>query len=286
MAPYANETSAQDDGLNDAVPAEMRRLLTALFTVPLLVLIVLRAPTWIFTLIVTICGLLGFWEFSRLSRSINFPVVKPLGYIAVCAFILVYHEPKLLLPLLFIIVLAAAGTAIVWRETTGRALGGIFATLFGITYTGTLLGSLIGVRLETPEPAARYWVLFLLAVIMLGDTAAFYVGKALGRHRLAPHLSPKKTLEGLAGGIVGSGLAALGISHLLFPTESLPRMLALGLVLSVVGVFGDLFESFLKRTAGVKDTSSLVPGHGGILDRLDSLLFATPVLYIYLTMTH
>ena len=263
----------------------MRRILTTLVAVPLLLLLILRAPTWAFALAVAACGLLGFWEFSRLSRVMGFPVVEPLGYMAVGAFMLAYHRPDLLTPLTLVVVLAVAGAAIAGRETTREALGGVFSTLFGIAYTGALLGSLIGARLAAPEPAARYWILFLLAVIMVGDAAAYYTGRALGRRRLAPRLSPKKTVEGLAGGLAGSGLAALVVAHLFFPAEPLPRVLALGLALSALGVAGDLFESFLKRTAGVKDTSSLIPGHGGILDRLDSLLFAAPALYLYLRMT-
>jgi phosphatidate cytidylyltransferase len=131
----------------------------------------------------------------------------------------------------------------------------------------------------------RSWVLFLLAVIMLGDTGAYYVGKSLGRKRLAPSLSPNKTVEGLVGGVAAAVVGALVAARLFLPDLNLLEAALLGLVLSLLGVGGDLFESALKRSVGVKNSSSLMPGHGGILDRLDSLLFSAPALLAYVRLS-
>jgi phosphatidate cytidylyltransferase len=142
------------------------------------------------------------------------------------------------------------------------------------------LGSLVGLRMVGPDPDGRRWVVFLLSVIFVGDAGAFYVGKSLGKHPLAPRLSPKKTLEGLAGDVVFAVIAAFALNELWFPSLSWISIVGLAVVLSLLGVVGDLFESFLKRSANVKDTSSLLPGHGGIVDRVDSILFTAPVLLL------
>jgi phosphatidate cytidylyltransferase len=142
-----------------------------------------------------------------------------------------------------------------------------------------LTGCIVGLRLE--GPAGRGLVLFLLAVIFLGDTGAYYVGRAFGRRPLAPRISPKKTVAGLVGGLAASVAGALVFGLLMGPGFSMVESAALGLALSLLGVSGDLFESFLKRSAGVKDAGGLVPGHGGVLDRVDGLLFGAPALFLY-----
>jgi phosphatidate cytidylyltransferase len=118
--------------------------------------------------------------------------------------------------------------------------------------------------------------------MMVGDAGAYYVGRAFGRSPLAPVLSPKKTVEGLGGGIVFSVATAVFLRYATLPQLALATAVGLGLSMALFGVVGDLFESLLKRSAGIKDTSSLLPGHGGVLDRIDSLLFAAPFLFLYL----
>jgi phosphatidate cytidylyltransferase len=163
-----------------------------------------------------------------------------------------------------------------------RRLGEVAGTLFGTVYAGLLTGCIVGIRWLPPDRAGRSWIVFLLAVIFLSDTAAYYVGSALGKHALAPAISPKKTVEGLVAGLAAAGLAAALVSHWLRLDLGLRGALGLGVGLAALGVAGDLFESMLKRSAGVKDASALMPGHGGVLDRLDSLLFAGPGLLLYL----
>jgi phosphatidate cytidylyltransferase len=131
-------------------------------------------------------------------------------------------------------------------------------------------------------PQGNMWIFFLLSVIFAGDTGAFYSGKLFGKHKLYERISPKKTWEGAVGGLLCSIIAAFWFLRILRIHQFDLAALALVIVLSVTGQIGDFAESMLKRSSGVKDSSQLLPGHGGILDRIDGLLFAVPVLYMYL----
>jgi phosphatidate cytidylyltransferase len=127
----------------------------------------------------------------------------------------------------------------------------------------------------------RIWILFTLVVVYFGDTTAFYVGRAWGKRKLAPKISPSKTVEGGLGAIGGSIAGALFFRFFFFPQLHTSHALALAVGVGVVGQLGDLFESLLKRSAQVKDSGTLIPGHGGLLDRIDSVLFASPLVYYY-----
>lgn len=145
-------------------------------------------------------------------------------------------------------------------------------------YLGMPLGMLVAVH----DRGGRSATLLLLATIVVSDTAQYYSGRLLGRHALAPTISPKKTIEGAIGGlIVGTLFMAIAGSRVL-PSARPPFLALLGFMMVVLGIFGDLFESRLKRDAAMKDSSALIPGHGGVLDRIDALLFAIPAFYIYL----
>jgi phosphatidate cytidylyltransferase len=157
----------------------------------------------------------------------------------------------------------------------------IAATLAGILYVALLLGFQPAIQAGY---RGRYWLLFLYFVIWASDTGAYYVGTAFGRHRLYERISPKKSVEGLVGGTAASMLVALLCSFWLLPGLGAGEALVLGAVLALVGTVGDLAESMIKRSVGVKDSGALIPGHGGLLDRMDSLLFAAPVLFFYLRM--
>ena len=143
------------------------------------------------------------------------------------------------------------------------------------------IGALVVIR--DRQGAAGLFLLML--TVMISDTAQYYSGRTFGKRALAPTISPKKTIEGAIGGFVFGPLAFafIGIQWLPQPALSLPVRLGLGLLLVIVGIAGDLFESMLKRSAGVKDSSHLIPGHGGVLDRIDALLFTAPVYFLALT---
>jgi phosphatidate cytidylyltransferase len=162
-------------------------------------------------------------------------------------------------------------------------LPGVAATLLGLLYVSLTLGLLVVVQVSpTSWGPGKQWVFFLLIVVWFGDTGAYYIGRALGKNPLAPFISPKKTIEGALGGLLGNVLAAVLGKQILLPDAPLLQLLVLALLLGVVSQIGDLSESALKRGAQVKDSSNLLPGHGGMLDRIDGVLFASPVLFGYL----
>jgi phosphatidate cytidylyltransferase len=155
----------------------------------------------------------------------------------------------------------------------------VFAAVFPTIYLGLPLGALVAVH----KLAGREAVLLLLLTVIVSDTAQLYTGRLLGRHLMTPAISPKKTIEGAVGGFVAGTAVLVLVGRWWLPQAVSPWWLAgLGVAVVGFGILGDLFESLLKRSAGVKDSSSLIPGHGGVLDRIDSLLFAIPVYYIFL----
>jgi phosphatidate cytidylyltransferase len=157
--------------------------------------------------------------------------------------------------------------------------GDIGKTLLGPVYVCFPLSMLI---MMDRYPQGNIWIFFLLAVIFASDTGAFYFGRLFGKHKLYEAISPGKTWEGAIGGVISSVIVALWFLHILLPHRIDTGILAIVMVLSVIGQIGDLTESMLKRSCGVKDSSRILPGHGGILDRIDGLLFAIPVFYMYL----
>jgi len=258
----------------------MRRLLTAAVAVPLLLLAILRGPAWLFLVLAIVFGLACFWELSK-SKMLKSSdrTLLPIGYLVTSLLIASFYVQRLPFMHASLIALLAIGLGVVMNRRPDRdnlvaAAGTVFATF----YVGALFGSLVGLRMVEPDPDGRRWVVFLMTVVFFGDAGAYYVGKSLGSHPLAPQLSPKKTMEGLAGDVVFAAAMALVLNQLWFPGLPVTTVAGLGVVLSLLGVGGDLFESFLKRSADVKDTSSLIPGHGGVLDRVDSVLFAAPAL--------
>jgi phosphatidate cytidylyltransferase len=160
-------------------------------------------------------------------------------------------------------------------EQVGRDLA---ISLMGLLYLPCLL---VHISFLFQLPYGRKWLFLVLLVVMAADTAAYFVGSLIGRSKLYPVVSPNKSWEGSIGGVVGSLLGALLAKYGFFPELSLVDVLLGGILLSLSGQLGDLFESLLKRSFGVKDSGTMIPGHGGLLDRLDSLLFAFPVAYFY-----
>jgi len=160
----------------------------------------------------------------------------------------------------------------------GNGLAAAGAVVGGAIWVGVPLGLLARVH----DVGGASAVLLLLGTVVVSDSSQYYTGRLFGRHPLAPAVSPKKTIEGAIGGLVFGTAAMVAGGHWLLPFAEIPRLAVAGLAVVVFGICGDLFESRLKRLAGVKDSSSLIPGHGGVLDRIDALLFATPVFYLVL----
>lgn len=265
---------------------KFQRELTAAVLIPAVLAVLVVAPPWAWALLVALAATVALLEFYRLIEAAGWIVPKPAGVGLFLAFVAGAHLASLLaLVVLLGVTLLALPTLVLFASPREAVLlassaSSVFATL----YVALGAGAMVGLRAIGWQP-----VVFLLAIVWAGDSAAYYVGRRWGKRKLAPVVSPKKTWEGLWGQL-GAGLAfGAGAAFLLFrpasgatATFGAPRTLllgaALGLVVSVVAVVGDLLESTFKRSCAVKDSGGLLPGHGGLLDRLDSLLYASPVL--------
>jgi phosphatidate cytidylyltransferase len=174
-------------------------------------------------------------------------------------------------------VIAIAATIVASRRPGAAVLLDGAAALFAVGYIGLPLGALVAILII----GGRETLFLLMGIIIVSDSAQYYTGRALGRHPLAPAISPKKTIEGALGGLVFGTVATVAGGAWIFPAAPPLLLGVLGATIVALGIAGDLFESLLKRSAGVKDSSALIPGHGGVLDRIDSWLFAAPVYYVF-----
>ena len=265
---------------------DARRLYIALVFIPLLyVLIRYLPPQALFTFVVA-AAILTLFEFYRLHfGQERAPLEFALGAV-LTGLLLVNMQwpalvPTLSLWLLFLFLV------LISRLLSKRALkqnltdSGIL--LLGILYIGLTLGHLPLIR---GLHGGIFLIFFLLLVTWAGDAGAYFAGRTLGRHKLAPVISPNKTVEGFVGGLLLATVAALVAKLWFLPSLTILDCTILGLGLAGVGALGDLAESAMKRSVGVKDSSHLIPGHGGLLDRLDSLLFTTPTFYYYVTLVN
>ncbi|MFC2013037.1 phosphatidate cytidylyltransferase [Chloroflexota bacterium] len=256
-----------------------KRLITGLCGTPLLIAAVWFGDPWL-TLLIAIWGLLAGYEFYRIVAGNK---VIPLTYLGLVWILLLIISPHFgyvfLKPLLFT---AVAVISLIWlplRSRKEEAFPAWVWTIAGIVYTGWLLSYFVELNLL----GGRNWVFFAFFTIFAYDTAAFFVGRKLGRHYLAPDISPGKTWEGAIGGTIGAVIISLLFT---LPTPlGVPlgygQAILLGVLISVFGQLGDLAESLFKRSTGVKDSGKLIPGHGGALDRMDSVVFAGVVVYYY-----
>jgi len=268
-----------------------KRVITALCGIPLLVAVVWFGEPW-FTILVAVWGMLAAFEFYRLVASSRVSPLTYFGLVWTLLFILSRNpdllsmlEPHFDLSLLTpLLVTSAVVLSLLWllaRRQKEGAFAGWAWTMAGILYVGWLLSYLVSLR---GFEDGRNWIFLALFATFGSDSAAFFTGRALGKHALAPNISPGKTWEGAIAGLFGAVLVSL------FFTLSTPlqihnlacwQAILLGLLVSVFGQFGDLIESLLKRNKGAKDSGTLIPGHGGFLDRVDSIVFAGIVVYYY-----
>lgn len=249
----------------------MTRLLSGVALAVAALAAILLLPTPALHVIACIVAFLAASEYQRIVGATP---ALPWAAAAVCYFVGARaYGTATFGVLLFVVGYAAAGAVLLRNETVERAA----ATVFGLVYVAVPLGALVLIhRLGGPSD-----VLLLLFTIVVSDSAQYYTGRLFGRRPLAPAISPKKTIEGAIGGIVIGTTFMVVAGRGVFPMVRPWSLAALGLAIVVLGIAGDLFESRLKRTAGVKDSSALIPGHGGMLDRIDALLFATPAYYLF-----
>lgn len=302
----------------------MKRVLTAAVLAPLVLLAVFRAPIWLFAILVSAVIVLALHEFLHIADAAGLKPFKWLTYIvSLLPFALMWmrgwpseHQGRVEFSLLFslnalLVLMATAvvfGIPLVFRKDLQMGLASVGSSILGVIYIGASLSLLVSLRADY-----RVLVVFVLFSVWAGDIAAYYVGRKIGKHKLAPVVSPNKSWEGAIASVIASILISLVIFHFfrqidglfastsslrtywLFPntpTVLYPRfsvhwihVIALGIITNVAAQFGDLFESALKRGANLKDSGTLLPGHGGVLDRIDALLFAVPVVWYYAQIT-
>ena len=302
----------------------MKRVLTAVILIPIVVLALFRAPLWLFALLVLGVALLAAREYFDIAEANGVRPFRSLSYmLMVCVFIVAYMAGKTIaerpfnVPMPFQIlgslavlllvfspfILLAAGMS---RDPLVHALPDSAASFLLLPYVGLSLGSMVVVR---SLGAGSVFLLFLMLVVWSGDIAAYYIGRAIGKHKLAPRISPGKTLEGAIASVIGATIIGLVVFHyarpiarflaaahlLVLPHATVletdaatllkPAPIALVIVFSAItniaAQIGDLAESMFKRGGNLKDSGSLLPGHGGVLDRIDALLFAAPVGWVF-----
>jgi len=258
------------------------RELTALVLAPIAVYIIGWSHAYVFDATIAFIAAGALYEFLMLGRRKGYAVPMTLCILImlfiIAAFVL---EPISVEMGVFLTLLIVPASYVFASGALEEALPSSAIAVMATLYVGMLGGSLIRLRNDFPVKIGAKLVFFLVLVVWLGDAGAYYVGKQFGRHLLAPRISPKKTIEGLIGGIAVAVLTALVIHFTFFREFPLLHVIIAGIVLSVAGVIGDLAESMWKRSAAVKDSGTLFPGHGGFLDRFDSIFFTTPILYVY-----
>ena len=260
-----------------------RRILTAVAGVPLLIGAIWAGFPWL-TLLVAAVALLGLREFYKMAPNPTVHRLLPLGALWTILFIVggqfthqwYEYTPHLFLGVGFVMALS---WLILIRNREGAFTTWAYA-VGGPVYVGFLLAHALMLReLDDGAATSRDWLLFVMLVTFATDTGAFFTGQAVGKHLMAPSISPHKTWEGAFGGFTVAVGIALALGTLLQLSVPLWQAAAIGAAIGVLAQLGDLTESRLKRVAGVKDTGILIPGHGGILDRLDSIVFTLPVVY-------
>jgi phosphatidate cytidylyltransferase len=260
----------------------LQRTPTALVLLALLFAAVQWAPPAVFFLVIQAVIVLSLVEFYNLARRKKLQPQRAAGIVAALLLSVSFYVRTVPLSLaLFGSLLFLGAYYLAYARTLERIMavpGSMAITAFGALYVGFTLNFIYLLRIEK-GPAHLY---FFFAVIFIGDTGAYLFGKLLGRHKMSPLVSPHKTWEGCAGGLALAGLGAAAAQQLILTSVPLPQAVLCGLVIHAVAQMSDPLESLFKRAVGVKDSSNLLPGHGGFLDRVDSLILAGPVFYFYI----
>ena len=263
---------------------DSRRLYAALVFIPLFYLLVRYLPPIAFFGLVVGASWLALVELYRLHFQPRLATIAILLGLAMTTLVLSHlqwPEALPLHPLLLVILIATLLWYLLSKHDLSRSLVDVSVLIFGMLYIGFTLGHLLLIR---ALPDGIFLIFFVILVTWAGDTGAYYAGVSMGRTPLAPRISPNKTVEGLLGGCLLAVVVALIARAWFIPSFTIVDALVLGVMLTVAGLMGDLSESMFKRGAGVKDSGGLIPGHGGMLDRLDSLLLTAPTYYYYVTL--
>ncbi|MBW1667472.1 MAG: phosphatidate cytidylyltransferase [Deltaproteobacteria bacterium] len=263
--------------------SDAKRWLTGIIAVPILILVIGPGPRWLFHILVFVASTVGLHEFYKIAAPKLPAPVRILSFFLSFFFLFFISRGPFFMSLAMVPLWAIFPVCFYlfgYYSRSRHSLEDIGKTVLGLIYVCTPLALLIVID---KHPRGNIWIFFLMAVIFLGDTGAFYVGRALGKHKLYRSISPGKTWEGALGGVLSAVVAALVFPEFFSIYKVNSTIIVLAIVLSICGQIGDLAESMLKRTNGVKDSGSILPGHGGLLDRIDGLLFSIPVLYLFLS---
>lgn len=281
----------------------LRRILTALILIPPVVYLIGWSPLWLFLVALVVTTVIGLHEFFGLSRQTGFRVFTVWGYVAGVALCVApaadLRRPAVIsLLVLGLVVLLTFLLGLGARLDLKDYLSACALTILGAVSIGFFLSTLIPLRFTEPamgtkwleisaEPSSvtgRNLMLLLFLALWAGDILALFAGRSIGRTPFFQRISPRKTVEGAVAGLAGSLLVPWAFAHWFWQTADTKTVILLGGVVGLSGQVGDLVESSLKRGANVKDSGTLLPGHGGLLDRIDSLLFGAPVLWLALTL--
>jgi phosphatidate cytidylyltransferase len=255
-----------------------KKILVGSVLVPPILFLIIVGPSAVLSLMVLVATFLGLREFYTLAlpNSKGIERLTGIGLGLILGFLVIQGDFKTILPFFALLLVLLSLLFLAISQNLPSTLSRMGILLFGILYIGFLFPH---VSLIRNMAEGREWVLLLIVTVWAGDIFAFLSGSLFGKHKLYPKISPNKTYEGLGGGIVGSILVALLYSHFFIPRMSMGLCVLLAIGLTVLGQLGDFTESMLKRSAQVKDSGSLIPGHGGMLDRMDSFLFSAPFFY-------
>lgn len=261
----------------------LKRWITGLTALPFLIYLVYKGGVP-FTLLVTVGGLLSLWEYFRLvfssADNVKYNIFVVWGFIMGGGIIWSAHSKGIeMIPVLVAFnLLFSALFSLFKYKVDSQVMESIKKQIQGIIYIPVLLSFLIVIRNDTE---GMIWIFVLLSIVFAGDITALYVGTYFGRHTLCPAVSPGKTIEGSAGGIAANVIIGAIGKYFFLPHLSWGLSILFFIAIGVAGQVGDLYESELKRSSNIKDSGGLLPGHGGFLDRIDALLFAAPMAYVF-----
>lgn len=258
------------------------RIITALLLIPLVLAAIFYAPAWLFLGVISLFVGASTWELLNLLTAYGLPAFRMLYVLTLALPPVWFYLPPARLPFLVAgwLVIAVWTVARVRNLERGFLAAGAHLGAFWAIGVPFALAGDFHAEAAGADPSRPFQLLLILITVWACDSGAFFVGRAVGSRKITPRLSPGKTLEGFTAGLAGAVLAVVLLSFLWFPEWSRQRQVTVGLVLGAAAMIGDLFESLIKRGVGIKDTSRLIPGHGGVLDRVDSLLFAFPAYYV------
>lgn len=261
------------------------RVFVSVLAIPAIVLLSYIGGIYFLGFVLVITGI-SFYEFAVMAKNkganVNLiPGIIGVIFIVINNYINVLNSTHFLILFMIIVLISEL------FRNNGSAILNIGSTLLGIVYFGFLGSSLIGIRQFYPDVSTLYdqgglLIISVFATIWICDSAAFFGGTALGKHKLFPRVSPKKSWEGAVFGFVFAVISMILAKEIVLDFLTTRDSLTIGIIIGLFGQIGDLAESLLKRDAGVKDSSNLIPGHGGIFDRFDSLLFSAPIIFLYL----